>query len=123
MELVARVLAMHVVKGVVGMPLVVERPDAGALESRAEVELPPQAGLHIVSEAPCRMAPCGQRGVDVIVRRTERQETALFALREQHASKDRSAAGVVAMGRSSSSRMVMWNPTGSRARRRTAGAG
>ena len=80
MDLVARVLAMHVMKGVVGMPLVVERPDAGALESRAEVELPPQRGLHIVSEAPCRMALCGQRGVDVIIRRTERQQTVLFAL-------------------------------------------
>lgn len=79
---------MHVVKGVVGMPLVVQRPDVGALESRAEVELPPKRGLDIVSEAPCRITPCGQRFMDVILRRAERQETALLALREQHPSND-----------------------------------
>src|SRR5690349_1652071 len=65
MQLVARVLAMRVVERVVRMPLVLERPDASPLESRAEPEL-----------------------LEVIVRGAEREEAAPFALREDDARHD-----------------------------------
>jgi hypothetical protein len=88
MEPVMRVLAMHIVKRMVRMPLVVERPDAGALESRAEVKLPSKRGLDIESEAPRRITPRRHDGMNVIVRRAERQEATLLALRKEHPSKD-----------------------------------
>ena len=92
-ELVARVLAMHVVKRVVGMALVLERPDAGPVEPRAETELPSQRRLDVPRERPCRNAVGRQRCMDVIICSAERQQASLFALRKHDARNDAKRSG------------------------------
>ena len=88
MDLVARVLAMHVLKRVVRMPLVVESPDTGPLESRWEPELPPKRRLDIPGERPRRSTVRSQHGVDVIVCSAERQEAPVLALRKYDACNE-----------------------------------
>ena len=88
MELVARVLAMHVAKRVVRVALVVEHSDTSPLEARRETELPPERRLDVASERPRRSAVRRHHRMEVIVGGAERQETARVALRE-HDARDK----------------------------------
>ena len=70
-EQVPRVLAMSVVKGVVRMFLILERSDAGALESGGEAELPDERALDVAREGPGGCSVRRERRVKVVVGRAE----------------------------------------------------
>ena len=107
-ELMPRVLPMSVVEGVVGVLLIVERSDAGTFEPGGKTELPHECALDVACKRARGSAVRRERRMQVVIGGAERQEPALLALRAIGGERElfQSAAGEVAIGRSSSSRMV-----------------
>lgn len=92
-EVVPRVLPVSVVERVVGVPLIVKRPNAGAVESGAEAELPAERCLDVEREGPRRRAVRRQLSVEMIVGNAESQEPSPVALREHDPSNDATSGG------------------------------
>jgi hypothetical protein len=85
-EQMPRVLPMSVVERVVRMLLVVERSDAGPLESSREAELPHERALDVARERPRGSSVARERCVKVVVGDTEREQSAPFPLLEDYPS-------------------------------------
>jgi hypothetical protein len=89
-KIVSPVLAMSVVERVVCVPLVMERPNASAFEACAKAKPPAEGRLDVPREGPRRRTIRRQGGMKMIIRSTERQETALVTLREHDTGDDAS---------------------------------
>jgi len=87
-EQVPRVLPMGVVEGVVRMLLILERSDAGALESRGEAELPDERALDVAREGPRGGSVRRERRMKVVIGGAERQESARLPLLQHHPRND-----------------------------------
>ncbi len=85
---VTRVLAVSVVERVVRVPLIVERPDAGALERGTERELPSERALDVMGERACCSPVRSQHRVDVTVGSAVGQEPSTLPLHQHDPRND-----------------------------------